>query len=74
MSAHTYDPALRGNYKEEIDRIRRDFESAGTGRVCIQARAHVVDKLLYQLWAQQPAVSSAPGYALVALVTWSTPP
>src|SRR3974390_754623 len=67
MSAHTFDPALRGYYKEEIDRIRRDFESDGSGRVCIQGRAQLVDKLLYQLWSHQPLVSAGPGHALVAL-------
>jgi [protein-PII] uridylyltransferase len=67
MSAHTYDPALRSFYKDESERIRRDFESDGTGRVCIQGRTHLVDKLLYQLWSQQPGLYSTQGYVLVAL-------
>jgi [protein-PII] uridylyltransferase len=67
MSAHTYDPALRSFYKDESDRIRRDFESDGMGRVCIQCRTHLVDKLLHKLWSQQPGLYSTQGYVLVAL-------
>src|SRR5664279_297635 len=67
MSTPTFDPALRSYYREESDRIRRDFEGDGSGRECIQGRARVVDKLLLQLWAQQPALQSTAGYAMVAL-------
>ena len=56
MSTPTFDPALRSYYKEESDRIRRDFEGDGSGRECTQSRTQLVDKLLLQLWVQQPAV------------------
>lgn len=67
MSTPTFDPALRSHYKDESDRIRRDFESNGTGRPCIQARTQLVDKLLLQLWALQPTLQVGIGSALVAL-------
>jgi [protein-PII] uridylyltransferase len=67
MSTPTFDPALRSYYKEESERIRRDFEAEGRGRVCTQGRALLVDRILCQLWSQQPALHGAEGYAIVAL-------
>ena len=67
MSTPTFDPALRSYYREESERVRRDFEGDGSGRECTQGRVRVVDKLLLQLWAQQPALQSMAGYAMVAL-------
>ena len=67
MSTPTFDPALRSYYKEESDRIRRDFEGDSSGRECTQNRTQLVDKLLLQLWVQQPGLYSATGYAMVAL-------
>src|SRR5271165_4970348 len=67
MSTPAFDPALRTYYKEESERIRRDFEGDGSGRECMRGRARLVDKLLLQLWAQQPVLHSAIGYAMVAL-------
>src|SRR5215471_19827574 len=67
MSTPTFDPALRSYYKEESDRIHRDFASDGSGRSCTQGRSQLVDKLLCHLWTQQSALHSSPGYALVAL-------
>lgn len=66
MSTPTFDPALRSYYKEESERIRRDFEGDGSGRECTQGRARLVEKLILQLWAQQPLLSTA-GFAMVAL-------
>ena len=67
MSTPTFDPALRSFYKEESDRVRRDFEANGSGRTCTRDRTQVVDKLLFHLWEHQPVLRSDPGYALVAL-------
>src|SRR5215813_5983662 len=67
MSTPTSDFALRSYYKDESDRIRRDFEAEGVGRVCIEQRTRLVDKLLQQLWAQSPALTQNQGYALAAL-------
>ena len=67
MSTPTFDPGLRSFYKEESDRVRRDFEANGSGRTCTRDRTQVVDKLLFHLWEHQPVLRSDPGYALVAL-------
>ena len=67
MSTPIYDPGLRSFYKEESDRVRRDFEANGSGQACTQDRAQVVDKLVFHLWEQQPALRSKPGFALAAL-------
>jgi len=67
MSTPASDSALRSYYREESDRVRRDYEANGSGRTCIQERSLVVDKLLHQLWAQQATLHANPGYALVAL-------
>ena len=67
MSTPTSDSALRNYYKEETERIRRDFEGDGSGRTCIRNRAELVDKLLLQLWAQQTTLHESSGYAFVAL-------
>ena len=66
MATPTFDPALRSFYKEESDRVRRDFEANGSGRACTQDRTQLVDKLLYHLWEQQPTLRSNAGFALVA--------
>jgi len=67
MSTPISDTALRSHYKEESERVRRDFEGNGSGRTCIQERTALVEKLLFPLWKQQPALSSSAGFALVAL-------
>ena len=67
MSTPTFDPALRSFYKEESDRVRRDFEANGSGRSCTLDRTQLVDKLLFHLWEQQPTLCSNAGFALVAL-------
>ena len=67
MSTPTFDPALRSFYKEESDRVRRDFEANGSGRSCTESRAQLVDRLLLTLWEQQPALRSTAGFAMVAL-------
>src|SRR5271166_554291 len=67
MSTPTSDSALRSYYHEESERVRRDFESNGSGRACTQERVQLVDRLLLHLWEQQPALHSNSGFALLAL-------
>src|SRR5271167_4652136 len=67
MSTPTVDPALRSYYKEESERVRRDFEGNGSGRACTQDRTQLVDKLLLHLWAPEPSLQTNTGIALVAL-------
>ena len=67
MSTPTFDSALRSLYREESERIRRDFEGNGLGRSCTQERAQLVERLLVSLWQQQSMLSARPGFALAAL-------
>jgi [protein-PII] uridylyltransferase len=67
MSTPTSDSVLRSHYKEQIDRIRRDFEANGAGRACIEDRTQLVDSLVQTLWKQTAGMNLVSGYALVAL-------
>ena len=67
MSTPTSDSALRSFYREESERVRRDFGGNGSGRSCTQKCMQLVEKLLAPLWQQQSAVSAKPGFALAAL-------
>ena len=67
MSKPTFDPSLRNEYKEDSERIRRDFEGNGSGRSCTQERAQLVDKLLLNLWDRSPGLRGNASIALVAL-------
>ena len=37
--------ALRGFYRQEFDRIRRDFEATGSGLASLSERTRLVDRL-----------------------------
>ena len=67
MSTPTSDSALRSFYREESERVRRDFEADGAGHSSTRERTLVVERLIASLWEHQPALSSTPGFALVAL-------
>src|SRR6516165_10249273 len=67
MSTPTSDSALRSFYREESERVRRDFEGNGSGRSCTLECTQLVEKLLAPLWQQQSAVNAKPGFALAAL-------
>ena len=67
MPKPTFDPTLRDVYKEESERIRRDFEGNGSGRSCTQERTQLVDNLLLSLWKQSRDLRADSGIALVAL-------
>jgi [protein-PII] uridylyltransferase len=67
MSTPSSDSALRSYYKEESERVRRDFESNGSGRFCTGERTRLVEKLLLSLWQPQSTISAKSGFALVAL-------
>jgi [protein-PII] uridylyltransferase len=67
MSAPTSDSAVRSCYREESERIRRDFEANGSGRTCTQEQTRLVEKLLAPLWQLQSAITAKAGFALVAL-------
>jgi len=67
MPTPTSESALRNFYREESERIRRDFEGSGSGRSCIHERTQLVEQILAPLWEQQPTLASTPGFAVVAL-------
>ena len=46
------DFALRGLYRQEFDRIRRDFEATGSGLESLSDRTRQVDRLVLTLWEQ----------------------
>ena len=59
--------ALRDFYRQEFERIRRDFEATGSGLASLSDRTRAVDKLTLTLWDRQFAVVGKPGYTLIAL-------
>ena len=67
MTASTSGPWLSNSYKEDSERVRRDFEGSGSGRACLLERTTIVDTLLRAFWVQQAALHSIQGCALVAL-------
>ena len=65
MSSQAADSTLRAYYRQEFERLRREFEANGSGAATVRDRTAIVDKLVSQLWDQHVATSS--GFALVAL-------
>ena len=61
------DVALRGFYRHEFDRIRRDFEATGSGLASLSERTRLVDRLALTLWDEYVSSRGNSGYALVAL-------
>jgi len=56
---------LRDRYRQESQRIQRDFEAVGSGLASLSSRTRLVDFLCLTLWEQ--LFSSGTGCALVAL-------
>jgi len=61
------DFALRGSYRHEFDRIRRDFEATGSGLASLSGRTRLVDRLTLTLWDQYFSSHGNSGYAIVAV-------
>lgn len=59
--------ALRSFYRQEFERVRRDFEATGSGLGSLSDRTRIVDKLALTLWDQCFTPPSRSGYALVAV-------
>ena len=59
--------ALRGFYRQEFDRIRRDFEATGSGLASLSDRTRAVDKLTLTLWERYLPSTNKTGYTLIAL-------
>jgi [protein-PII] uridylyltransferase len=52
MAGRAVDFALRGFYRQEFERIRRDFDATGSGLEVLSNRTRLVDKLVLTLWEQ----------------------
>ena len=61
------DFALRGLYRHEFDRIRRDFEATGSGLASLSDRTRLVDRLTLTLWDQYFSARGNSGYAMIAV-------
>ena len=67
MSSPAAESAMRNFYRQEFDRVRRDFDATGSGQIAISERTSLVDKLTFQLWEQHISFRASDGYALIAL-------
>ena len=67
MSTPTLEHGHRALYRQEFERLRRDFEATGSGPTSLRNRTQVVDKLVLQLWEQQVSPTVRGGLTLVAL-------
>ena len=61
------DGGLRNFYRQEFDRVHRDFVATGSGLAALSDRTRLVDKLALTLWEQHLPSRPRCGYALVAL-------
>ncbi|MFZ0315109.1 MAG: [protein-PII] uridylyltransferase [Candidatus Korobacteraceae bacterium] len=52
IAAPVPDFALRNNYRQESQRIQRDFEAVGSGLASLSSRTRLVDSLTLTLWEQ----------------------
>ena len=59
--------ALRDHYRQESQRIQRDFEAVGSGLASLSSRTRLVDSLTLTLWEQYFAESGNEGCALIAV-------
>src|SRR5512135_2002267 len=41
---------LRGCYRQDFERVRRDFDATGSGPAAIGSRTRIVDRLTLTLW------------------------
>jgi [protein-PII] uridylyltransferase len=58
---------LRNFYRQEFERVRRDFEATGSGLGSLSDRTRLVDLLALTLWDQHFPARLRSGYALVAV-------
>ena len=67
MSSPALEHASRAFYRQEFERLRREFEATGSGRASLRDRTQFVDKLALQIWEQHVSPTVGSGFALVAL-------
>jgi [protein-PII] uridylyltransferase len=66
MSSHALEHGPRALYRQEFERLRREFEATGSGRTLLRDRTQFVDKLALQLWEQHVPATVRSGFALAA--------
>jgi len=67
MATPVPDLALRNNYRQESQRIQRDFGAMGSGLASLSSRTRLVDTLALTLWEHHFAAVAREGCALVSL-------
>ena len=67
MSSQALEHGPRALYRQEFERLRREFEATGSGRASLRDRTQLVDKLALQLWEQHVPATVRSGFALAAL-------
>ncbi len=67
MSSPALEHGSRAWYRQEFERLRREFEGTGAGQASLRDRTQFVDKLALQLWDQYVPTTVGSGFALAAL-------
>ncbi|MFZ0911938.1 MAG: [protein-PII] uridylyltransferase, partial [Candidatus Korobacteraceae bacterium] len=67
MPSQALEHGSRALYRQEFERLRREFEATGSGRASLRDRTQFVDKLALQLWEQYVPATVRSGFALAAL-------
>jgi [protein-PII] uridylyltransferase len=67
MATAVPDFALRTHYRQESQRIQRDFEAVGSGLASLSSRTRLVDSLTLTLWEQHFAEAAKQGCSLAAV-------
>ncbi len=67
MSTPTLEHGHRALYRQEFERLRREFEATGSGQVSLRDRTQFVNKLALQLWEQHVSPTVRESFALAAL-------
>ena len=67
MPTPASDFALRNHYRQESQRIQRDFEAVGSGLASLSSRTRLVDTLTLTLWELHFAAVAQPPCAVAAV-------
>lgn len=61
------DFSLRAFYRQEFERVHRDFDATGSGLASLSDRTRLVDVLALKLWDQSFSPGPHTGYTLIAV-------
>ena len=67
MSSPALEHGSRALYRQEFERLRREFEATGSGQPSLRERTQFVDKLALQLWEQHVPATVRSGFALAGI-------